>query len=175
MDEGNNTPGEGSSGAGRPFGRYVLLEALDRGGMAEVYRAVNQGPGGFQRQFVIKRIRKEKAASREFVDMFVNEARISALLEHPNIVQVYDFGQVEGDYFLAMEYLRGRNLQAVTRRLRKNRREPAQDLIAYVGREVARGLHYAHTLSNQGEPLGIVHRDVSPSNIMLLRTGGVKL
>ena len=78
--------------------------------MAEVFRAVTHGPDGFQRQFVIKRIRKEKAASKDFVEMFINEARISALLEHPNIVQVYDFGQVEGDYFLAMEYLRGRNL-----------------------------------------------------------------
>jgi serine/threonine protein kinase len=161
--------------AGRRFGRYVLLEAIDRGGMAEVYRAVSHGPAGFQRQFVIKRIRKEKAASKDFVDMFINEARISALLEHPNIVQVYDFGQVEGDYFLAMEYLRGRNLLTVGRRVRSMTREVAPDLAGYVAREVARGLHYAHTLTNAGKPLGIVHRDVSPSNIMLLRTGGVKL
>ena len=143
--------------------------------MAEVYRAVSQGPAGFQRQFVIKRIRKEKAASRDFVEMFVNEARISALLEHPNIVQVYDFGQVEGDYFLAMEYLRGRNLLTVGRRVRALTREISPELAGYVAREVARGLHYAHTLTNTGKSLGIVHRDVSPSNIMLLRTGGVKL
>jgi serine/threonine-protein kinase len=143
--------------------------------MADVYRAVTHGPAGFQRQFVIKRIRKEKAASKDFVDMFVNEARISALLEHPNIVQVYDFGQVEGDYFLAMEYLRGRNLLTVGRRVRSLTREIAPELAAYVARETARGLHYAHTLTNTGKPLGIVHRDVSPSNIMLLRTGGVKL
>ncbi len=143
--------------------------------MAEVYRAVTHGPAGFQRQFVIKRIRKEKAASKDFVDMFINEARISALLEHPNIVQVYDFGQVEGDYFLAMEYLRGRNLLTVGRRVRSLTREIAPELAAYVARETGRGLHYAHTLTNAGKPLGIVHRDVSPSNIMLLRTGGVKL
>jgi eukaryotic-like serine/threonine-protein kinase len=143
--------------------------------MAEVYRAVTHGPGGFQRQFVIKRIRQEKAAAKEFVEMFINEARISALLEHPNIVQVYDFGQVEGDYFLAMEYLRGRNLLALGRRLRSHGSEMPVDLAAYVARDVARGLHHAHTLTNQGKSLGIVHRDVSPSNIMLLRTGGVKL
>jgi serine/threonine protein kinase len=143
--------------------------------MAEVYRAVTQGPGGFQRQFVIKRIRQEKASSKEFVEMFINEARISALLEHPNIVQVYDFGQVDGDYFLAMEYLRGRNLLALGRRLRSHCLEMPSDLSAYVTREVARGLYHAHTLTNQGKPLGIVHRDISPSNIMLLRTGGVKL
>ena len=161
--------------AGRRFGRYLLLEALDRGGMADVYRAVSHGPGGFRRQFVIKRIRKEKAASKDFVEMFVNEARISALIEHPNVVQVYDFGQVDGDYFLAMEYLRGANLLALGRRLRKDERKMPMDLAAYAAREVARGLHHAHTLVNAGKPLGIVHRDVSPSNIMLLRTGGVKL
>ncbi len=170
-----NGNGSSSEPAGRRFGRYILLEAIDRGGMAEVYRAVTQGPGGFQRQFVIKRIRQEKATSREFVEMFINEARISALLEHPNIVQVYDFGQVEGDYFLAMEYLRGRNLLALGRRLRSQGAEMPADLAGYVAREVARGLHHAHSLTNQGKPLGIVHRDVSPSNIMLLRTGGVKL
>jgi serine/threonine protein kinase len=175
VTEESSKPGNTPAQVGRRFGRYLLLDAIDRGGMAEVYRAVSQGPGGFQRQFVIKRIRKEKAASRDFVDMFVNEARISALLEHPNIVQVYDFGQVEGDYYLAMEYLRGRNLLAVGRRLRRNRQAVPADLAAYVGREVARGLHYAHTLSNMGEPLNIIHRDVSPSNIMLLKTGGIKL
>jgi serine/threonine protein kinase len=170
-----NANGSPSEPTGRRFGRYILLEAIDRGGMAEVYRAVTQGPGGFQRQFVIKRIRQEKATSKEFVEMFINEARISALLEHPNIVQVYDFGQVEGDYFLAMEYLRGRNLLALGRRLRSHGIEMPVDLAAYVARETARGLYHAHTLTNQGKPLGIVHRDVSPSNIMLLRTGGVKL
>jgi serine/threonine-protein kinase len=161
--------------AGRRFGRYVLLEAIDRGGMADVYRAVAHGPGGFQRQFVLKRIRKEKAASRDFVEMFVNEARLSALLDHPNIVQVYDFGQAEGDYFLAMEYLRGKNLLQVARRLRSEGRDLPAELGAYVGREVARGLHYAHTLIHDGKAVGIVHRDVTPSNIMMLRTGGVKL
>ena len=120
--------GETAAPRGRSFGRYLLLEPIDRGGMADVYRAVTHGPGGFQRQFVIKRIRKEKAASKDFVEMFVNEARISALLDHPNIVQVYDFGQVDGDYFLAMEYLRGRNLLAVGRRLRSAGRPVPADL-----------------------------------------------
>src|SRR3954447_18208392 len=135
---------------GRRFGRYVLLEAIDRGGMADVYRAVAHGPGGFQRQFVIKRIRKEKAASRDFVEMFVNEARISALLDHPNVVQVYDFGQVDGDHFLAMEYLRGKNLLNVARRLRGDGRDLPPELGAYVAREVARGLHYAHNVMKAG-------------------------
>src|SRR4051812_35363612 len=103
---------------GERFGRYVLLEQIGRGGMAEVFRAVAHGVEGFQRTFVLKRILKEKSASKEFIDMFVSEARISALLNHPNIVQIYDFGQVGGSYFLTMEYLRGKDLLSVMRQLR---------------------------------------------------------
>ena len=160
---------------GKRFGRYRLLEVIGRGGMAEVFRAVSHGPGGFQRQFVLKRIRAEKAESQDFVDMFINEARISAMLEHPNIVQVYEFGEVDGDYFLAMEYLRGRDLLTVMRHLRANGRDLPMGIAAFAVNEVARGLAYAHGLSQGGKPLDIVHRDVTPSNIMLLKTGGVKL
>jgi len=163
------------SNRGKRFGRYRLLEVIGRGGMAEVYRAVAQGPGGFQRQFVLKRIRAEKAESTEFVDMFINEARISAMLEHPNIVQVYDFGEVDGDYYLAMEYLRGKDLLTVMRNLRASQRDLPIGIAAFAVNEVARGLAYAHGLSQGGKSLDIVHRDVTPSNIMLLKTGGVKL
>ncbi|MDX2020065.1 MAG: protein kinase [Deltaproteobacteria bacterium] len=168
-------PAGSSSVRGKRFGRYRLLEVIGRGGMAEVYRAVAQGPGGFQRQFVLKRIRAEKAESADFVDMFINEARISAMLEHPNIVQVYDFGEVDGDYFLAMEYLRGRDLLTVMRHLRSTGRDLPIGIAAFAVNEVARGLAYAHGLSQAGKGLDIVHRDVTPSNIMLLKTGGVKL
>jgi len=161
--------------AGERFGRYVLLEAIGRGGMAEVYRAVAQGLEGFQRVFVIKRILPDKCASPEFVEMFVNEARISALLSHPNIVQIYDFGQIDGAYFLAMEYLRGKDLLTVLRQLRAAGRALEPTLAAYAAQQVALGLDYAHHLTRGGKSLGIVHRDVSPSNIMLLRQGGVKL
>ncbi len=143
--------------------------------MAEVYRAVSQGPGGFQRQFVLKRIRAEKTDSDDFVNMFINEARISALLEHPNIVQVYDFGEVAGDYFLAMEYLRGKDLLTVMRHVRAADRDLPIGVAAFAAMETARGLAYAHGLSQGGVSLDIVHRDVTPSNIMLLKTGGVKL
>src|SRR3712207_6088830 len=104
--------------SGERFGRYVLLDVIGRGGMAECYRSVVQGVEGFQRVFVIKRILRDKAASRDLVEMFVNEARISALLNHPNIVQIYDFGQIEGQYFLAMEYLGGKDLLTVLRQIR---------------------------------------------------------
>jgi eukaryotic-like serine/threonine-protein kinase len=157
------------------FGRYLLLERIGAGGMAEVFRAVAHGMEGFQRTFVVKRIRADHTTQSDFLDMFVNEARISALLDHENIVQIYDFGEVDGCHFLTMEYLRGKDLSTVLRKLyaRKESLDPA--IVAYVGCKVARGLAYAHALCSGGEPLGIVHRDVSPSNIMLLRAGGVKL
>jgi serine/threonine protein kinase len=143
--------------------------------MAEVYRAVAHGLEGFQRVFVIKRILKDKSTSPEFVEMFVNEARISALLNHPNIVQIYDFGQIEGSYFLAMEHVRGKDLLSVLRQLRATGKHMSAEVAAYLAQQVALGLDYAHTLTHAGKNLKIVHRDVSPSNIMLLRAGGVKL
>jgi serine/threonine protein kinase len=148
---------------------------IGKGGMAEVYRAVAHGLEGFQRVFVIKRILKDKSTSPEFVEMFVNEARISALLNHPNIVQIYDFGQIEGSYFLAMEHVRGKDLLSVLRQLRATGRHMSAEVAAYIAQQVALGLDYAHTLGHAGKNLKIVHRDVSPSNIMLLRAGGVKL
>ena len=157
------------------FGRYLLLERIGSGGMAEVFRAVAQGLEGFQRTFVLKRIRADHTTQPDFLDMFVNEARISALLDHENIVQVYDFGEVEGCYFLTMEYLRGRDLSTVLRKLYGRHQSLDPAVAAYVGCKVARGLAYAHGLRVGGEPMPIIHRDISPSNIMLLRSGGVKL
>jgi serine/threonine protein kinase len=158
------------------FGRYYLLDRIATGGMAEVYRAVTQGVEGFRRTFVVKRILADKASSPTFIRMFVDEARICALLHHPNVVQVYDFGHVEGSYFLAMEYVPGKDLSSLMRVLRAAKSAVPPGLATYVVREAAIGLHYAHTLRGAGgQPLGIVHRDVTPSNIMLLFAGGVKL
>src|SRR5204863_6667328 len=124
---------------GERFGRYILLELIGRGGMAEVYRAVAHGLEGFQRVFVIKRILKDKSATPEFVEMFVNEARISALLNHPNIVQIYDFGLAADCYFLAMEYLDGETLLKVCSLLGGKRLFPAGVAI-FVAAQVAHGL-----------------------------------
>jgi serine/threonine protein kinase len=158
------------------FGRYHLIECIGRGGMAEVFRAVTQGVEGFRRTFVVKRILAEKASSPTFIRMFTEEARISALLHHPNIVQVYDFGQVGTSYFLAMEYLQGKDLASVRRVLRASNLAVPPNLAAFIAHEVAVALDYAHALrTSSGQPLGIVHRDVTPSNIMLLVTGGVKV
>ena len=158
------------------YGRYFLLDRIATGGMAEVYRAVTHGVEGFRRTFVVKRILADKAASPTFIRMFCDEARISALLHHPNIVQVYDFGHVSGSYFLAMEYLLGKDLSSLMRVLRAAKAAVPPALAAFIAREAAIGLHHAHTLHGpSGQSLGIVHRDVTPSNIMLLYAGGVKL
>jgi len=158
------------------FGRYLLLDRIGTGGMAEVFRAVLPGAQGFRQTFVVKRILAERSRATDFVDMFVQEARIGSLLSHPNIVQVFDFGNVGGDYFLAMEYLRGRDVQVLMRKLREQNLMCPVPVAAFIAHEVAVCLGYAHDLKGvDGKRLNIVHRDVSPSNIMCLRTGGVKL
>lgn len=159
------------------FGRYELLERLGAGGMAEVYRARYTAAPGVTRPVVIKRIMSHCAQEPAFVEMFLNEARISVGLSHGNIVQVFDFGQVDGEYFLAMELVDGQSLSAM---LKKAKAEgiallPAPLAVGIVI-EICRGLHYAHTrVDEQGEPLGLVHRDISPDNVLLSYEGEVKL
>ena len=158
------------------FGRYVLTERIGAGGMAEIFRAVTNGTEGFRRVLVVKRIRKSLDASSEFLRMFFDEAKISALLNHPYIVQIYDFGQIDGAYFLAMEHVDGRDLGNVLRRLHRLGKQLHPSTAALIAQQVAQGLHHAHTLqSADGQPFNIVHRDVNPSNVMLLRTGIVKI
>jgi serine/threonine protein kinase len=158
------------------YGPYLLLEKIGAGGMAEVFRAVRNGPQGFVRQFAIKRIIPRHAESSDFVEMFCNEARLSALLSHPNLVQVYDFGEIDGSYYLAMEYLKGRTVLSVMRSLHARRRPFPVEAVAYIARQVALGLAYAHSLRDpEGEALNLVHRDVNPSNVMLLKSGTVKV
>jgi serine/threonine-protein kinase len=158
------------------YGPYLLLEKIGAGGMAEVFRAVRNGPQGFVRQFAIKRIIPRHAESQDFVEMFCNEARLTALLTHPNLVQVYDFGEIDGSYYLAMEYLKGRTVLSVMRSLHARKRLFPVPAVAFIARQVAQGLAYAHTLRGpEGEVLNLVHRDINPSNIMLLKGGNVKV
>jgi serine/threonine protein kinase len=162
--------------APQPYGPYLLIEKIGAGGMAEVFRAVRNGPQGFMREFAIKRIIPRHAESQDFVEMFCNEARLSALLSHPNLVQVYDFGEIDSSYYLAMEYLKGRTVLSVMRSLHARRRPFPVSAVAYIARHVALGLSYAHTLRGvDGETLKLVHRDINPSNIMLLKSGTVKV
>jgi serine/threonine-protein kinase len=168
-------PGEGEERE-TVFGRYRLLRRIGRGGMAEAFLAVMEGAKGFRRKCVVKRIRPDKARSTYFTQMFVDEARITAVLHHPNIVQVYEFGEVGNLFYLTMEYLDGRNLGAMLDALHARGLLMPVSMSAHVAQQVARGLHYAHKLTDDaGVPLGVIHRDVSPSNVMLLRTGEVKI
>jgi serine/threonine protein kinase len=158
------------------FGRYLLTERIGSGGMAEIFRAMTVGTEGFRRVLVVKRIRKSLDASPDFLRMFFDEAKISALLNHPYIVQIYDFGQIDGAYFLAMEHVDGRDLASVLRRLGRLGTRLHPSTTALICQQAAQGLHYAHTLqSADGQRLNIVHRDVNPTNVMLLRTGTVKI
>lgn len=140
-----------------------------------MFKAVVPGAEGFRRHVVVKRILSEMSGSPRFVEMFVQEARISAMPRHPNIVQVFDFGQVCGSYFLAMELLDGWDVRSLLRALRWTGSKMPLGVAVHIAHEVTLGLSYAHTLKVRGQQPHIVHRDVSPSNIMCLRGGGTKL
>ena len=158
------------------FGKYTLYERIGRGGMADVLKGRIQGPAGFERVFVIKRILPHLSDDPAFVKMFVDEAKLSARLNHPNIVQIFELGSVEGEYFISMEYVSGHDLADTMRAIWKKSGRPRPEMVAYVGREMCRALSYAHGLTDErGEPLGMIHRDVSPSNVMLSYEGAVKL
>ncbi|MDF1564250.1 MAG: serine/threonine protein kinase [Deltaproteobacteria bacterium] len=157
-------------------GRYKLLTPLAQGGMAEIFLARQEGPAGFGKTVVVKRVLGHLAQDDEFIHMFLDEARLAAQLSHPNVVQVFDFGEEQGTYFLAMEYLGGEDLSSILRLLRKKRRVMPPQIAAVIASLSCEGLHYAHTLTGEtGEPLGIVHRDISPSNILVTYQGSVKV
>ncbi len=162
---------------GLHFGKYKLLERIATGGMAEIYRARMTAAAGVTKPVVIKKILPGYAGNSAFLSMFVNEARIAAGLSHGNIAQVFDFGEVDGEYFIAMEWVDGRTLSSVMRRAReKGMYTLPQPLALLIAVEMLEGLAYAHTrLDERGRPLHIVHRDVSPQNVLLSYEGQVKL
>jgi serine/threonine-protein kinase len=158
-------------------GRYTLVSRIGEGGMAEIYSAVTTGVGSFRRPVVIKRLKPELAADPAAVAQFRDEANLLSAFNHPNIVAVHDFGRWENRFFLAEEYVAGRNLgRIIDQCFRRDGRPPALELTAYIAREVLKALDYAHKLENgAGRPLKIVHRDVSPENIVVTGQGEVKL
>lgn len=160
---------------GTSIGRYEIKRRLAEGGMAEVYLAQATGPEGFAKDVVIKVVRGFLSSDQQFIDMFINEARLSSKLNHANVVQIFDFGKHEQSYFIAMEYVRGTSLFDLRKRCRDRGIPFPPTLVAEIGAQVARGLQYAHSLSDKGKPLGIVHRDVTPHNVLLSFDGAVKL
>ncbi|HET6281970.1 MAG TPA: serine/threonine-protein kinase [Polyangia bacterium] len=164
------------AGATTQLGHYQLLDLLGVGGMAEVFRGRTSGPGGFERTVVVKRILPANAADSEFVRMFVAEAKILGMLHHPNVVQAYDFGEIDDTLFLVLEYVDGPSLGRVMRACRTMGQKIPPAIAAHFAHELCRALDYVHTLTGgDGEPLRIVHRDVTPSNVVLTATGGLKL
>ena len=159
------------------IGRYTLVERIGLGGMAEIYAAVTTGEGSFRRPVVIKRLRPELTTDPNAVAQFCDEANLLATLHHPNIVAVHDFGRWQNQFFLAEEYLQGRDLgRIISKSFARDRRPPPPEVIAYVAHEVLKGLDYAHSMENdRGRPMGIVHRDVSPENVVVSPRGEVKL
>lgn len=162
--------------SGQNFGKYLLLDRIAAGGMAEIFRAKYVAAAGVTKSVVIKRILPHYAGNPAFVSMFTNEAKIAMSLAHGNIAQVFDFGEIDGEYFLAMEFVNGQSLSRIARGARELGFWVPLPIAAHIVSEVCAGLHYAHTLKDDaGRPLGIVHRDVSPQNVIVSYEGQVKL
>jgi serine/threonine-protein kinase len=159
------------------LGKYELLNKLATGGMAEVYLARATGPMGFEKELVVKRILPHLAADGRFVEMFLAEARLAARLNHPHIVQIFDFGEADGTWYLAMEYIDGLNLRVLSKRAREGGVALPLAACARIIASACEGLAYAHERTDPatGGPLGLIHRDISPDNILLSREGAVKV
>ncbi len=159
-----------------PIGKYKLVRLIASGGMAEVYLARQAGAAGFEKLVCLKRILPHLARDKQFVEMFLNEARLAARLDHPNIVSILDLGEANGNYFIAMEFIDGPSLRAAAKRaLERGERLPIPEIVKIVSMAAA-GLHYAHELTDAGgKPLGLVHRDISPDNVLVHRNGAAKV
>jgi serine/threonine-protein kinase len=162
--------------AGQLFGKYRIVRGVAVGGMAQVFLASREGPDGFVKPYVIKRILPELADDESFKKLFVTEAKVAAMLDHPNIVHVFDFEIENGDYYLVMEYVSGASISRMTRE-NQQRGVPLGAVAAVeIGAAVADALAYAHDLRlPNGEPLDLVHRDISPGNVIVSYDGAIKL
>lgn len=159
------------------FGKYILLEKIAAGGMAEVYLAKSNGANGLSKFVAVKRILPQYSDNDEFIDMFKEEAKVAINLNHSNVVSIYDFGIEKGQFFLVMEYVEGRNLRQILNELKKANKSVNIEQAVYIVKEAAAGLDHAHrcTDSKSGKPLNITHRDMSPQNIMISFEGESKV
>lgn len=160
---------------GEQFGKYVLIGEIGVGGMAEVFLAIQTGLQGFLKVVTLKRVLPH-LASHDFITMFIDEARIAARLEHPNIVKTFEFGEHEGQYYTVMEYLAGEDLGSMMNRAAISKQPVPFNTAAMIVAQLCNGLHFAHDLTDTaGRPLGLVHRDINPSNIIVTYAGEVKV
>jgi serine/threonine protein kinase len=159
-----------------PFGKYYLLERINVGGMAEVFKAKTVGVEGFERIVALKRILPSIAEDEEFITMFIDEAKIAVQLQHANIAQIFDLGKVDDSYFIALEYVNGRDLRGIFDDLHKMGQTMPMPQVCYLIMQLCEGLDYAHNKRDaQGRDLNLVHRDVSPQNLLIGYEGEVKL
>ncbi|MGI6395117.1 MAG: protein kinase domain-containing protein [bacterium] len=160
----------------RLYGKYYLLELINVGGMAEVFKAKMFGVEGFEKIVAIKKILPEVAEDAEFIKMFIDEAKIAVRLQHPNIVQIFELGKIEESYFIAMELVNGKDLKTIRKRLRRVDLLMPVEQSAYIISQVCEGLDYAHRKTDDKmNSLNIVHRDISPQNMIVSYEGTVKL
>ena len=157
------------------FGNYELVERLGVGGMAETFLAIRRGIGGFEQRVCLKRILPTFAGEADFVEMFLREARLSALLHHGHIARVLEFGIADGAHYLTLELIEGTDLRAALRHLRPRGESLDAGLTSYIAHALGAALDFAHTADDDGNAAGIIHRDVSPSNVLLSNAGEVKL
>ncbi len=162
--------------AGLPLGRYLLGDRLAIGGMGEVYVAVQRGLGDFEKPLAVKLLLPHLAEDPTAVAEFLNEARVASRLSHPNVVQIMDVGQEDGRYYIAMELVRGISLSGLLERLQARGEQLAPSLVGFIAHGLLDGLHHAHELTDrEGKTVGLVHRDVSPHNVLVSVSGEVKL
>lgn len=158
------------------FGKYYLVDRIATGGMAEIFRARTFSHGGFQNLVAIKRILAHMSENAEFVEMFIDEAKVSAALQHEHIVRIYDFGKIAENWFIAMECVEGKDLRNLLKRLAQVKRFLPIELAALIAHDACKGLQHAHKrIDAEGRPYAIVHRDISPSNILVSYEGAVKI
>src|SRR5687767_6290219 len=158
------------------FGPYLVYERLGVGGMATVHRALEQGGEGFERMVALKRLLPHLAEDASFIKSFVREAKLASILNHVNIVQIYELGRVGTEYFISMELIDGRDIRRILRHARKVTGPPPIHVTVGLMLQLCEALDYAHTKADeQGTPLGLVHRDVSPSNLLVTQAGHLKV
>jgi len=164
-----------SHGFPKEFGKYMLTKKLAMGGMAELFLAKTQGAEGFEREVVVKRILPSYSEDESFVKMFIDEASLTSKLQHPNIVQIYDFDVFDRQYYIAMEFIHGEDLTNILKDGAERSMPLSVAQAVWIVCELAKGLHYAHVKEHRGKPLNIIHRDVTPHNAMISYGGDVKL
>ncbi len=159
------------------FGKFTLLDKIASGGMAEIFMAQTLGPGGFEKIVALKRILPSFSGHQEFISMFIEEAKITSQLTHSNIVQIYEFGEIDNTYYLSMEFIDGKNLRQLLSRCEELKRPMPLEHAVFVANKICEGLDYAHRFQDKKahESLHIIHRDISPQNILVSYEGEIKL